>query len=249
MNTRLFFLGTGAAIPLSRGLPCIAVKIDSNIYIFDIGEGCQHRMLKAGLSPLKVKAVFVTHPHGDHYLGLPGLIQTMRLSSRIEELRLLLPSGLEDYFKTLVEKGLLKPGFQVIVNPLASGEVYRDAKIAVKAFPVCHGVEAFGFRIEAGRRTICYTGDTMPCSTVIDNCKGVDVLIHESTFTSHMSEEAHEEYHSTARDAALIALEAGVSSLVLTHISSRHSDEEILWDALRFFYNTIVARDMMALYF
>ncbi|ADV64896.1 ribonuclease Z [Desulfurococcus mucosus] len=248
MNARVFFLGTGAAVPVTRGLPCIAVKADSNIYLFDVGEGCQSKMLKAGLSPLKVKAVFVTHPHGDHYLGLPGVIQTMGLTGRKEPLKLLLPRELDEYFRLILERKLLKPGFPVEFTVLANGEVYRDEKISVRAYPVNHGVEAYGFHVAVAGKTLCYTGDTMPCSSVVENCRGVDVLIHESTFTSDMGPEAHEEYHSTTRDAASAALEAGAASLVLTHISARYSDEDVLRDGLRFFYNTVVARDMMILY-
>jgi len=86
VNARIHFLGTGAAMPVTRSLPCIALKVDSEIYLFDPGEGCQSKMFKYGLSPLKVRTIFVTHAHGDHYLGLPGLIQTMTLSNRKEQL-------------------------------------------------------------------------------------------------------------------------------------------------------------------
>jgi len=248
LNAKIFFLGTGAAVPITRGLPCIALKADSNIYLFDVGEGCQSKMFKTGLSPLKVKAVFITHLHGDHYLGLPGLLQTMGLTGRKTGLALVLPSELEEYFRIAIEKELFKPGFPVSLIRLTSGEVYRDEKIVVNAYPVQHGIEAYGYHVAAGRKTICYTGDTMPSNSIVENCKGVSVLVHEATFTSDMSEEAHEQYHSTARDAALTALNAGAESLVLTHISARYSGDEVLWDAIRFFPKTIVARDLMMLY-
>ncbi|MEL9908667.1 MAG: ribonuclease Z [Desulfurococcus sp.] len=248
MSTKVFFLGTGAAIPVTRGLPCIALRVDSNIYLLDVGEGCQSRMLKTGLSPIKVKAVFVTHPHGDHYLGLFGLLQTMGLMGRKEALKLVVPREVEEHIRVVVEKKLMRPVFPLELAVITSGEVYRDEKINVEAYPVQHGVEAYGFRVGIGRKSLCYTGDTMPCNTIVENCRGVDVLIHESTFTSEMSSEAREEYHSTSKDAALTAIEAGALSLVLTHISARHSDEEVLRDALRFFSNTIVARDFSILY-
>ncbi|MEM4662083.1 MAG: MBL fold metallo-hydrolase, partial [Desulfurococcaceae archaeon] len=64
MNARIYFLGTGAAMPITRLLPCIALKVDSDVYLLDPGEGCQAKMFRTGLSPLKVKVVFITHGHG-----------------------------------------------------------------------------------------------------------------------------------------------------------------------------------------
>ncbi len=248
MNARIHFLGTGAAMPVTRSLPCIALKVDSEIYLFDPGEGCQSKMFKYGLSPLKVRTIFVTHAHGDHYLGLPGLIQTMTLSNRKEPLVIAGPRQFIDTIRYMFESSLIKPGFKVELQVVDSNYSYSDSKITVSAFPVNHSIESYGYRVTIGKKTVCYTGDTAPSKTIIEACRGVDVLIHEATFTSLYEEEAHEQKHSTAKDAALTASEAGVGLLVLFHISARHSEEEALVDAIRVFMKTIVAREGMVLY-
>lgn len=247
MNTKIFFLGTGAAMPVVRSLPCIALKVNSDIYLLDPGEGCQARMFRSGLSPLKVKAIFITHSHGDHYLGLPGLLQSMTLSERSEPLVIVAPRNLREILASLFKTGFVHPGFRVELRDMVVDIVYADSKIAVRGFPVDHGVESYGLHVTVGKKTLCYTGDTAPCSSVIENCRGVDVLIHEATFTSIYSEEAHKQKHSTALDAAETALRAGARLLVLFHISARHSDEEVFIDAYRVFKNTVVATDRLVL--
>jgi ribonuclease Z len=247
MNTRIFFLGTGAAMPISRSLPCIALKVNSDIYLIDPGEGCQARMFKTGLSPLKVKVVFITHGHGDHYLGLPGLIQSMTLSDRKEPLVIIAPKSLREVLEVLFKTGFIRPGFKIELRDMYAYTLYADSKINARGFPVDHGIEAYGIHFTIGKKTLCYTGDTVPCTSVIENCRGVDILIHEATFTSIYSVEAHDQKHSTALDAAEVALKSGAKLLVLFHISARHSDEEVFIDAYRVFKNTIVAVDKLIL--
>jgi ribonuclease Z len=248
VNARIYFLGTGAAMPVTRYLPCIALKVNSDIYLLDPGEGCQVKMFKTGLSPVKVKAVFVTHAHGDHYLGLPGLIQTMTLSDRKEPLLIAGPKQFIDALLSIFNQGLVKPGFKVDLSLVTSNYTYSDNKISVRAFPVEHSLEAYGYHVTIGKKTICYTGDTTPSKSTVEACRGVDVLIHEATFTSIYEGEAHTQRHSTCRDAALIAEEAGVGLLVLFHISARHGDMDAYYDAVRVFKKVVVARDGMVIY-
>ena len=82
----------------------------------------------------------------------------------------------------------------------------------------------------AGRRVVV-TGDTRPCQAVAEASQGADVLVHDSTFTNEAADRARETYHTTAAEAAALALEAGVRMLVLTHLSFRHSPRELLAEA------------------
>ncbi len=251
MNTKIFMLGTGAAIPMKRMLPCICIKVDSNLYVFDIGEGCQKTMLEMGLSPVKIKVIFVTHLHGDHYLGIFGLLQTMHLMSREKELLIIGPGRLSSILNAYASSGLLNIGFPLYFEPLHEGTVYKDDKIAVSSFLVDHIPSSYGYVIDIIRnnKRITYTGDTRPCHSIVDNSKNVDVLIHESTFTSDMAEEAHAQGHSTALDAAMAAVNAKADLLVLTHISARYDDPlELYRDASRIFNNVVVAEDRMVIY-
>lgn len=234
-------------MPVHRRLPCIALKVNSRIYLFDPGEGCQARMFKHGLSPLKVEAVFITHGHGDHFLGLFGLVQTMTLSDRKDPLVVALPKSLREHMVVFSKLGMVKPGFKLDYLEVGNGFSYSDEAISVKAFPVNHTVESYGYHVQVGKKTICYTGDTAPCQSIVENCRGVDILIHDSTFTSMYAEEAREQGHSTAYDAARTALEVEAKLLVLFHVSARHSNDEVFFDAYRVFKNTVVARDDLVL--
>ncbi len=250
MNTKIFMLGTGAAIPMKRMLPCICLKIDSDLYVFDMGEGCQRTMLELGLSPVKIKAIFLTHLHGDHYLGIFGLLQTMHLMNRQKELLIIGPGRLSGIINAYASSGLLNIDFPLYFEPLHEGLVYRDEKLDVTAFLVNHIPSSYGFVIiTRNNRKIVYTGDTRPCKSIAENAVNADVLIHEATFTSDMACEAHEQGHSTALDAAAAASEAGAKLLVLTHISARYDDPLVLLrDASRRFNNVVVAEDKMVIY-
>lgn len=235
-------------MPISRYLPCIALKVDSDIYLFDPAEGCQSRLFRHGLSPLKVRAIFVTHSHGDHYLGIPGLIQSMTLSSRDNDLYLAAPKQVVDFLSLLIKSGMIRPSFKLSFETVGDSYLYQDQKVVVRAFTVEHNIEAYGYHVTIGKKSICYTGDTGPSQNTVLNCKGVDILIHDSTFTTEYESEAREQKHSTAADAARVAASADVKLLVLFHISARHGLDDVFFDAYRFFKKTIVATDGVILY-
>jgi ribonuclease Z len=96
-------------------------------------------------------------------------------------------------------------------------------------------------------RKLIYTGDTRPCETVIKASKNVDVLIHDGTLAQEKADWARESLHSTAKEAAEVAQKAGVKRLILTHISSRYTDDSsvLLEEAKEVFENTCVADDLM----
>jgi len=92
-------------------------------------------------------------------------------------------------------------------------------------------------------RTLVLTGDTAPAASVVEAARGADVLVHEATFLADERERAHETLHSTAGEAALVAREAGVRLLALTHLSTRYFGHEVAQEAREVFPDTVVPRD------
>jgi len=94
-DLRVIFLGTAGSIPTpQRGLPAIAIQRKNELLLFDCGEGVQRQMIEAGVGFHRKTKVFVTHMHGDHMLGLPGLFQTMSLLDREKKLEVYGPAGI-----------------------------------------------------------------------------------------------------------------------------------------------------------
>ena len=95
---RLIFLGTSAAQPTpERGLSCICIERNGEILMFDAGEGAQISFLKSGLGWNKKMKIFVTHLHGDHCVGILGILQTMGLQQRTELIEIFGPPGIEEF--------------------------------------------------------------------------------------------------------------------------------------------------------
>ena len=89
------FLGTSSAVhSKDRNHPSIALKAFGDVFLFDCGEGTQRQLLFTNVSPMKISKVFITHFHGDHILGLPGLLQSMSLNGRESKLTVYGPRGL-----------------------------------------------------------------------------------------------------------------------------------------------------------
>ncbi|MGB9135260.1 MAG: ribonuclease Z [Candidatus Bathyarchaeia archaeon] len=102
MSLQIVFLGTGGSVPtVERSLPAIALRRKGELILFDCGEGVQRQMVRASLGLNRKMKVFITHMHGDHVLGLPGLIQTMSLLDRTKVLEIYGPTGLEDFIEAI----------------------------------------------------------------------------------------------------------------------------------------------------
>jgi len=150
----LVFLGTSAAVPTrSRGLPGIALVYRGSIVVMDCGEGTQAALTRAGLSPLRVEAVLVTHLHGDHVFGLPGLAQSMAMLGRRRPLLVAGPPGVYGFLREAFRYTRWLPPFPLYVAELEPGDTLAlPSGLRVEAFPVDHTVPALGYRVEEPRR-------------------------------------------------------------------------------------------------
>ncbi len=150
---KIVTLGTGGAIPTpSRNLPATALQREAEIFLFDCGEGTQLQFLKAGLSPGKLKAVFISHLHGDHIVGLPGLLMTLAHLSRKTPLFLFGPPRVSDFIQLTCRCLQFTPEYELIVKESSGGQVYIDPNYRVEAVPVDHTVFTLAYLFEEKER-------------------------------------------------------------------------------------------------
>jgi ribonuclease Z len=288
MDLSLFFAGTAGSVPTpKRGLPALLLRAGGERILLDCGEGTQHQLLRSIGLP-DVDAIFLTHLHLDHWLGLPGMIKTFDMRDRERRLELYGPPGLQALYAQVLKPIVGRTRYPLDVIELEHHEEVGFDDFVIAAFPVSHRVEAYGyafieddrpgrFDVEAARalgitegpdfgrlqrgetvggvkpeqvvgedrpgRRIVYTGDTMPVQSIEVYAERADLLVHEATFTEEDRARARETGHSTARQAARTARDAGVKLLALTHLSTRYFPKEVRAEAREVFANTVVPRD------
>lgn len=263
-------LGTGTPSPdPDRSGPATAIVVNGTPYLIDFGPGVVRRAAAAsqkgvtGLSVVNLGVAFLTHLHSDHTAGYPDLILTPWAVGRSRPLEVYGPRGLEEMTNHILEayredirirrrdKVLLgvpdqADGYQVRAHDIRPGIVYEDENVRVKAFLVNHGdvPQAFGYRFETPDRTIVISGDAAPSQTIVDNCDGCDVLIHEAysmmTYESVSSQyqEYRRKHHTSSLELADLAKRARPGLLILYHRANpggvgSPNPEEVLLEEIR----------------
>ena len=149
----IIFLGTGGSWPtVKRNVTSVAVKRGSEVILFDCGEGTQRQFQKSNLSYMQITKVFITHFHGDHFLGLPGLIQTMQLNDREEPLEIYGPKGVGKLTQQLLSLGYFRPSYQIIAHELKNGTIVEFPEYDIEVFSVKHNVPALGYCLKEHKR-------------------------------------------------------------------------------------------------
>lgn len=300
LSINVVFLGTAGSVPTpNRSLTSIILKRQNEQIMFDCGEGTQRQILIAQTGFHKKMKILISHLHGDHVLGLPGLLQTMNLMGRKKKIEVFGPTGIKQFLDC--SKEILQFGLNFLVEIIEiknSGIVCEEKDYFIKAIKSNHTDMSFAYgfiekprpgkfypekalnlgvpegilwsKLQNGKniklsngkivksadvtgplrkgRKIVYSGDTRPIENFYLFSHGADLLIHESTFDDSLIDKALFDGHSTPSQAANLAKKADVKKLVLTHISARYPDTEILLEqAKRIFQNTIVAKDFLEL--
>ncbi|MGB0562432.1 MAG: ribonuclease Z [Spirulinaceae cyanobacterium] len=144
------FLGTSSGVPTrSRNVSSIAFRLpqQSEIWLFDCGEGTQHQFLRSDLKPSQIRRIFITHLHGDHIYGLLGLIASCGLAGTGQSVDLYGPGGLQDYIESASRYSYMDLSRRVKVHRVREGQVYEDDRFVVSCAKLTHRVPAYGYRI------------------------------------------------------------------------------------------------------
>lgn len=283
VTTQVVLLGTGTPSPdPDRSGPATAIVVNGTPYLIDFGPGVVRRAAAAfqkgveGLSVVGLRVAFVTHLHSDHTAGYPDLILTPWAVGRNRPLEVYGPRGLKSMTEHILDayredirirrrdKQVLgvpdqAEGYKVRAHEISPGIVYEDENVTVKAFLVNHGdvAQAFGYRFETPDRTIVISGDAAPSQSIVDNCAGCDVLIHEAysmmTYegVSPQYQEYRRKHHTSSHELAELAKRARPGLLILYHRANpggvgRPNPEEVLLEEIRRTYggNVVTGHDL-----
>ncbi|MBD0380417.1 ribonuclease Z [Paenibacillus sedimenti] len=297
----LYFLGTGAGMPSKqRNVTSIALNLldeRGTYWLFDCGEGTQHQILHSPVKLGRTEKLFITHLHGDHLYGIPGMLTSRSYLGGDTPLTVYGPVGVKSFIDTALGVSGAHLSYTLkVVEIQEEGLLFEDETFRVETARLEHRIECFGYRIiekdlagklmldklselgvpagpiygklkqgqtvqlEDGRvlqgadfvgapvpgRKVVVLGDTRYCSGAVHLAQGADVLIHEATFAMDKQELAYAFDHATSVDAARTAEEAGVDTLIMTHISSRYQGEEtnlLLQEAQSIHPNSHIAKD------
>jgi ribonuclease BN (tRNA processing enzyme) len=272
-KTKIVLLGTGTPITdPDRSGPAVAIIVDDQPYLIDFGPGVVRRAAaanRAGTMPSvsKLTRAFVTHLHSDHTVGFSDLIFTTWVMDRNESLEVYGPKGLKSMTKHIVAaykedidmrvKGLelADPrGAQVNAHEIKPGLIYQDKNVRVLAFPVRHGSwkEAYGFRFETPDRTIVISGDCGPSESIVENCSGCDVLLHEVYSEAGFKtktpkwQKYHSSFHTSSRELGDIATRAKPGLLILYHqLFWGQTEDSLMEEMSRYYKGKVVSgRDL-----
>ncbi|MFS4493957.1 ribonuclease Z [Maribacter sp. 2308TA10-17] len=276
---KLHILGCYAATPRTLTNPTSQIlEIKNHMFLIDCGEGTQVQLRKSKVKFSRINHIFISHLHGDHFFGLPGLISTFRLLGRDKEMHIYGPKGIKEAITLLLKLGDSWTNYLLIFHELTSKEseiIYEDDKVSVETIPLDHRVYTNGFlfkeklgerklnidaveeykidrssyqnikngkdvRLDNGQvisnaelsfdpprpKAYAYCSDTAYKPEIIPQIKDVDVLYHESTFLDSEVHLSSKTKHATAKEAAAIAKEAEVGTLILGHYSTRYKSIE-----------------------
>jgi len=175
----LQILGSGSAVPsYGRYHTSQALAINNNVFLIDCGEGTQLQLSRFGVKKERIIAIFISHLHGDHYLGLMGLLSSMHLYGRTKPLSLVAPQGMREIIT--LQLRLSNTVFKYEINFLEiSGDqsqvVFEDKRITIKAFPLEHRIPCFGYRFDEKTKPIRIDKEKLP-----ENIKLQEIIVLKS---------------------------------------------------------------------
>ena len=294
---KLIILGCGSALPASGRNPTSQVlEHNGKYFLIDCGEGTQSRLRENKLSFDKITHIFISHLHGDHYLGLPGLISSMQLLGRTKDLNLYGPPGLWDILELQFKLSNSLISFPIKFHPVEEeSELMNTESLIIRSIELNHRIRCFGFiffekekprringeavknaevphffmenlrkgddfintlgRVYANSEltfspkkshVYAFCSDNRIKNTFHEKIKDVTILYHESTFLHSELARAKRTFHTTAKEAAELALKIKPDLLVLSHYSARYTDIGlILAEAKKVYPKSILAKEKL----
>jgi|SRR5579863_1404514 ribonuclease Z len=241
---KVTLLGTGNPRPsIERFGPSILVEAGKEALLFDCGRGATIRLSQAGVPFSSVAALFLTHLHSDHVVGLPDLWLTGWIMGREVPLQVWGPAGTVEMLKNLedayafdvhvrrdVDERLPARGVMLTGKDISEGVVYENNGVRVTAFYVDHGLvkPALGYRVDYQGHSVVLSGDTRPSENLVKFAQGTDVLVHEvfdpeayHEVSNSMTPEQRKrvaEHHTTPEEAGRIFTKVAPKLAVYSHI-------------------------------
>ncbi|EAC6872871.1 ribonuclease Z [Listeria monocytogenes] len=147
----LVFLGTGAGVP-SRGRNVTSIALSmlnerNTIWLFDCGEATQHQIMRSPIKLSKLEKIFITHLHGDHIFGLPGLLSSRSFQGGESDLTIYGPVGITEYVETSLRLSGTRLTYKIIFNEIEPGLIFEDKMFSITVDELDHGLRSFGYRI------------------------------------------------------------------------------------------------------
>ncbi|MFA6086236.1 ribonuclease Z [Mucilaginibacter sp.] len=295
MKFEVTILGSSSATPIFNRNPTAQVlNINEKLYLVDCAEGTQQQMLRFDVKASRIDYIFISHLHGDHYLGLVGLLSSMHLNGRTKPLQVFCPLALKEIVDLQLKysETTLQYPVEFIFTKTDAAEVILDNQdIVVETIPLDHRIPCTGFlfrekkrlrkiikdRVEkldisvqyftalkkgkdyeaadgtiykndtltvdsAEPKTYAYCSDTLYNPGYFEQINGVSLLYHEATFLNDMLDRANQTHHTTALQAAQVALQTHADKLIIGHFSARYKTlNEFLDEAQSVFPNTELA--------
>ena len=251
MSAFLTILGFNSAIPTVTSSPTAQVlEMAERHFLIDCGEGTQVQLRKAKAKFSKINHIFISHLHGDHCFGLPGLISSFQLLGRETPLHIYGPVGIQELIETVLRLTETNKGFELVFHELKGKEsvlVFEDSKVEVYTIPLNHRIYCNGYLFKEKPKERHLNMKEIAKYPEIEVCdyhnikRGKDFVLSdgytlknetlttppEATFLDDLKELAKHTGHSTAIEAAIIAEKAKVKKLILGHFSNRYTDYSV----------------------
>ena len=218
-------LGCGSGYPTAeRDTSSLLIGAPDGWTLVDCPGSVVHKLARLGVAPTDLRRVILTHNHVDHVYGFPHLIHALAIAGGHDHIEVAAPRQTLGTVAAMVEVHGLEddryPQVEGIEIALEEGaEISKEAGTRIRVTPAAHGRDTVAVRFDTGEASVCHSSDTTPSVAVVRLARGADMLFHDCA-GPHRLQGGFSTSHSSAREAAEAAADAGVGALVLMHLGA-----------------------------